>query len=272
MKVFLSWAGEQSKHVAQTLSTWLPQVIQALEPWFSPRISKGDAWDGAIADGLEQSPVGIIVLTPESLESKYLHYEAGAIANVKGAKACTLLIGLKPSDVKQPLGRFQHTKAEPNEVLDLLRTINEKVREAGEKALSDENLTKAFNLNWPELMAAINKDHSKENISKKRSVEDVMEEVLSLVRTGFGDLQNSILNPQFSNQFSIYRSNDLLADRAHPPLIEIAKRYFDDQNISEDYQKHKLDFGDYLQVKYPRVLYSPGLINRIFQKLEDSRR
>jgi hypothetical protein len=99
MKVFLSWAGEQSRHVAQTLHTWLPQVIQSLEPWFSPRTSKGDAWDGAIADGLDDTPIGIIVLTSESFESKYLHYEAGAIANVKGAKACTLLIGLKPTRI-----------------------------------------------------------------------------------------------------------------------------------------------------------------------------
>jgi hypothetical protein len=189
MKVFLSWAGEQSKHVAQTLYTWLPQVIQTLEPWFSPRMSKGDAWDGAIADGLDQSPIGIIVLTPESLESKYLHYEAGAIANVKGAKPCTLLIGLKPSDVKQPLGRFQHTIADHKDVLLLLKTINEKIGEVGEKPLAEDKLIKAFEMNWPELKEAIDKAPVEQPKQKKRGQDDILEEVLLLSRASFEVLQ-----------------------------------------------------------------------------------
>lgn len=42
MKVFISWSGETSKKVALALKAWLPNVIQALDPWMSDKdIEKG---------------------------------------------------------------------------------------------------------------------------------------------------------------------------------------------------------------------------------------
>jgi len=67
MKVFLSWAGNDSRYIAECLKAWLPQVLQALDPWMSTHIEKGDAWDGAIAEGLSDSPVGILCLTKDSI-------------------------------------------------------------------------------------------------------------------------------------------------------------------------------------------------------------
>lgn len=55
MFVFLIWSGQQSKSVAETLSTWISQVIQAAEPWISLEIEKGARWNPEISQKLEAS-------------------------------------------------------------------------------------------------------------------------------------------------------------------------------------------------------------------------
>src|SRR5688572_19220319 len=109
MEVFLSWSGERSKAVAETLSVWLGQVIQAVDPWISSDIEKGARWNPEIAARLEQSRVGIICLTKENLDAKWILFESGALSKTKDAYVCTLLLDIDPSDVEQPLGQFQHT-------------------------------------------------------------------------------------------------------------------------------------------------------------------
>ncbi|MBE0393338.1 hypothetical protein BJQ96_03202 [Flavobacterium sp. PL0002] len=38
MKIFLSWSGNKSKLIAESLKDWLEQVIQSTEPWISTSI------------------------------------------------------------------------------------------------------------------------------------------------------------------------------------------------------------------------------------------
>ena len=63
----------------------------------------------------------------------------------------TFLLGIKPSDVKQPLGKFQHTLAEKEDVRLLMRTINEHLPETGNSPLPDNLLEEAFEDLWPRL-------------------------------------------------------------------------------------------------------------------------
>ena len=183
MKVFLSWAGIDSQYIASTLRDWLPQVLQSVDPWMSTEIEKGESWDTAISDGLNESTVGILCLTKDSISSNYLHYEAGAIANVKNAKVCTFLYGIKNADVKQPLGRFQHTRFEKEEVFKLLSTINGKLNEANERSLTELQLRKALDLNWDELVESLDKTPLSESTVVERPDRELLEEILQMMRT-----------------------------------------------------------------------------------------
>ena len=155
MDLFLSWSGKRSKAVAEALKPWLRQVIQAVEPWISSDIDKGTRWSQKVADRLERSKVGIICLTPENLSSPWILFEAGALSKTKDAYVCTFLLDLSPEDVAQPLSQFQLTTPDKEDCRKLLGTINEAVRKAGERDLSDQVLDRVFETNWPGLEAVL---------------------------------------------------------------------------------------------------------------------
>jgi hypothetical protein len=150
VKIFLSWSGARSRAVAEALSTWIPRVIQAVDVFFSPDIEKGAKWGNEITGALEGTSFGIVVVTRDNLTSPWLHYEAGALSKLPGARVWTFfLLDLPNADVPPPLGLFQHTEAIQEDVLKLLRSINGQVREGGEKALAEGVLTETFEDLWP---------------------------------------------------------------------------------------------------------------------------
>jgi hypothetical protein len=80
MKVFISWSGSLSKSVAEKLRPWMREIIQGLEPFVSSLdIQKGNLWLTELMNELEGSSIGIICLTKENLNSKWLLFEAGAL-------------------------------------------------------------------------------------------------------------------------------------------------------------------------------------------------
>lgn len=185
MLVFLSCSGDRSKAVAETFSKWIAQVIQAVEPWISAEIEKGARWNEEVAAKLEESRVGIICLTKENPNERWILFESGAIAKTKDARVCTLLLDIDPSDVQQPLGGFQHTTArDKNDVRKLLETINTAVAKCGKKALSESVLDRVFETNWPELLAAFERIASQQPPSGagKRDPQEILEEILEIVR------------------------------------------------------------------------------------------
>jgi len=183
MLVFLSWSGDRSKAVADAVSSWLSQVVQAVEPWLSRDIAKGTRWGPEVADKLEKSRVGIVCLTPENLDERWILFEAGALSKTKDAYVCTLLLDVKPIDVKDPLSQFQHTQAEKDDVKRLIGTINRAVGASDEKALADALLDEVFETNWPRLADRLDKIRSSNPLPDKvRSERELLEEMLEILR------------------------------------------------------------------------------------------
>jgi hypothetical protein len=184
VQVFLSWSGERSKELALALSEWLPQVIQAAEPFISTTIEKGRRWSSEIAERLNSAPIGIVCVTRDNLRSPWLLFEAGAMSKPKGGYVCTFLLDVEPTDVEAPLGDFQHTRAEKVDVLRLVQTINGALGVRGEKPLSETVLERVFERNWPELELSLEemRQSAPARLDRARSDREILDEILSLVR------------------------------------------------------------------------------------------
>ncbi len=203
MKIFFSWSGTRSKYIAETFSNWLEQVLQAVEPWISTDIEKGSRWNDDIAEKLRESKVGIICLTSDNLESKWIHFEAGAIAKTEDAYVCTFLFDINPASVQQPLSQFQSTKFTEEDVLKLIKNINTKISKAGGKALKEQNLISVYNTFWPQLVEKLKNipEYTGKEIVP-RTERELIEESLQILR---------ILRNQIStNYLSISDENEII--------------------------------------------------------------
>jgi len=184
MKVFICWSGERSKVIAESLQDWLKRVIQGLKPFLSTQeIRTGKRWFSEIAGELAETKFGILCLTPENLESPWLHFEAGALSKTIDDKTfvCSYLInGLQPTQVPDPLGQFQSNSADKEGTHRLLQAINSAL---DDKKLEEVVLSETFKKFWPDLEKVLQSlPPVKEEERPKRKVEDMVEEVLDTVR------------------------------------------------------------------------------------------
>jgi hypothetical protein len=190
MKVFLSWSGNRSRAITEVFKGWLPSVLQAIRPYFSPDdVTKGARWLTEISKELEESRFALLIITPENQEAPWLLFEAGALSkNFDRSKVCPLLFGgMDPVDVKGPLVQFQGAKFGKEEMKKVLKSIN---TELGESALSSDTLENVFEKWWPELEEGVEKKIKEETLKErdkssgdaKRSDRELIEEILALIR------------------------------------------------------------------------------------------
>lgn len=183
MKVFISWSGAKSREVAVALRQWIPDIIQTVEPWMSELdIDAGARWSKEIAAELGDTKFGIICLTKGNHSSPWILFETGALAKtLTDTFVCPYLIDLEPSEIPQgPLTQFQAKHANEKETWELIATINKALKDG---ALPEEKLRRAFERWWPDLRDKLQKlPTEREEVRAHRSVEDMIEEILNLVR------------------------------------------------------------------------------------------
>jgi hypothetical protein len=222
MDVFISWSGERSRAAAEALRGWLPKIINAIQPWLSSAdIDKGARWSTDVASRLEAAKAGIICLTPSNLHSDWILFEAGALSKtLANTFVCPFLIGMEPSDVKPPLAQFQATKAQKDDVLKLLKTLNSAL---GNAALQETHIDEAFEVWWPRLESLLKNlpiDDSK--TKPHRPDRELLEEILSVVRN-----QNrardvvDLVDVQESSPAPLARASRM--NRVHAIILEIER-------------------------------------------------
>jgi hypothetical protein len=154
MKIFISWSGETSRLVAAALRDWLPDVIQAAEPFMSAvDVTGGEVWDYRVAKELADCTVGIVCLTPENLTATAILYEVGVLSHKLGTcLVCPYLFQVSESSLKWPLGRLQAKRSDKQGTRALVHMINRAMKA---NALPSDRLDRSFEQWWPQLEAGL---------------------------------------------------------------------------------------------------------------------
>lgn len=240
MRVFLCWSGTTSLSIATAMKQFLGDVIQELKPFLSTEsIRKGDRWRSDIAQQLAETEYGILCLTKDNLKAPWILFEAGALSkNISQGRVTALLTGIQAVDVIEPLSQFQHTRADRVEIWKLLQEMNELL--PPEKRLEAKRLERYFEQFWPafenKLLEALKVGSDNKNTKPKRSVEDMIAEVLELVR----DMKRSTdvrreIRARWPVANTIFNRNWSLLDAASPKDLTPEQRKAIEKSV-ETYQ------------------------------------
>src|SRR5205823_4210816 len=128
-----------------------------------------------------QTHFGILCLTPENLKAPWLLFEAGALSKaVDHSAVCPFLYDVSKTDLEWPLAQFQANTADEEGTKGIVELVNQRT---GDRCLSDGELSRAFSRCWPEFKAKLSSIQSVDDAPEpRRSLEDIADETLSLVR------------------------------------------------------------------------------------------
>jgi hypothetical protein len=184
LRIFLSWSGQDSHDLASALRSWLHDVNHLFAPWMSSQdITKGQRWNSELIDALRITNQGIICVTPDNIDSRWLHFEAGALLGIgptDTTRVRPVLLGLSSDQLTGPLATFQSTDAtDPDDMLKLAQSINDFCPEP----LPPDRLKRAFVRCWDdyhgEVTAVLDRNRPP---APTRSTHDLVKEILDVVR------------------------------------------------------------------------------------------
>ncbi|OJJ10695.1 hypothetical protein BKI51_12240 [Alphaproteobacteria bacterium AO1-B] len=184
MKLFISWSGPRSRHIAEALAAWLPMVFETVKPWISSNdIEIGQRWSSEIAGQLDKTQFGIVCVTPENKTAPWIQFEAGALAkSVDSGRVVPLLWEVRPSDLSNagPLSQFQAKTVSNEGIRDIVLGLNKLL----EDPRSEDVLNTVVDALWPKFedqlgtMPPANEAVETEH----RPMQDVLEDLVSIVR------------------------------------------------------------------------------------------
>jgi TIR domain len=223
MQVFICWSGKASHKIAEALKTFLEDTIQDVKPFLSSEsIQKGGRWLAEISGRLSECNFGILCLTKDNLDSRWLLFEAGALSkNSTDGRVSALLTGIQASDVESPLSQFQHTGADSTDVFKLLQTINTLLPEANRR--TESQLKRSFEKSWPDFekeLDAAAKMKGPSPAAPARDPDSIMNETLELVRGLVRDAEAAKAVPSATLGFPYYSSVQKISPALYAALAQ----------------------------------------------------
>lgn len=185
MKLFISWSGPRSRHIAEALAAWLPMIFETVKPWISSNdIEIGQRWSSEIAGQLDKTQFGIVCVTPENITAPWIQFEAGALAkSVDTGRVVPLLWEVRPSDLSNagPLGQFQAKTVSNEGIRDIVLGLNKLL----EDPRTEDVLNTVVDALWPKFEGQLGTmPPANETVEREhRPMEDVLEDLVSMVRS-----------------------------------------------------------------------------------------
>jgi hypothetical protein len=182
MKIFISQSQERGRALADALAKFVRIVVPTAEPWVSTAdLEKGSKWRAQLEQNLEQAGAGIVCLTPENLNDRWVLFEAGALSLKPLGRLWTFVLDVPYSQIEPPLSEFQHTIPQRDDVLKMIQSIS---AIAGPPR-KPEDLKMVFDLLWPTFEQEIDKVRQMRAPSSpsKLDHDKALAELLAHVRT-----------------------------------------------------------------------------------------
>lgn len=277
LEVFISWSGPRAGAVAKELKSWLEVALQFTRPFLSKDIVAGKRWSTDLAEALDRSNFGILVLTPENVASEWLLFEAGALAKHLGrSHVVPLLIEMQATDLRLPLSDFQAVRL-ADQLFDLATALNA----AQPDPWPVDTLRKAFEWTHKRFLddtqrALLTIPAPEKSLTPPRSTEDLLEEVLSIVKSlrtpNVPSLPAEDLAPLPNEQY--YPVNDrillykflkgrvtlpLYRYASMPTLFDAAARFIQSANLDLNSQESLAIVAKYLVSERPLMDLLDGL-------------
>jgi len=267
MKVFISWSGDRAKQLAVALADWMPDVLQATDPFVSTGIEGGLDWFAEIKARLKESKFGVVCLTHESYEKPWVNFESGALFTAfDNNRVCPYFLDGNTLDYKEPLSRLNMMKADRAGTLGLLKSIATVLEENNE--CPPRNLERIFDRSWPQLeqrLGAIPPHEDGESLPKKRSADDMFKEILGILR--HLQLQPSTAEAQLLETF-----NKTPGDSWTLKLLKVATRadgYVTQRGLSVDQSIHKALTSFRMPVTTSNFIQARGVYRTLYRNDED---
>jgi hypothetical protein len=228
-------------------------------PWTSAQnVAGGSFWHEELWNALKTARLGVLCLTPDNVESKWIHFEGGAIARSFGRTfACPYLLNVDPSQVSVPLGHLQCLKANEQDTLHLVKAINATLRVG---KLNHEMLLASFMAHWPALRSTLEKVAMEEKAA--RPAHDILEfdatDRMTVIDAEYVDSTEAFTEGQFGMPLprQFMHGHLSTSDAAAVPMAFDLSVYPDDMLLALLNKSHKLNLLvlDEIQARARRLL------------------
>jgi hypothetical protein len=192
MQTFISFSGPLSKEVGKLIHQLIDEVCPVTSPWISDiDVEQGENWFNDIAERINNTDRGIVVITKQNLSSPWIWWEAGALAGRTGfANVDAVLVDADFRDLSgSPLSAYQATTINDRErVCRLITQLNN----ASPSPRKVQTLQGLFGKLWPQFESSVadlvaKNPQASESRPPKES--DAQAEMTALMRELIGTLK-----------------------------------------------------------------------------------